>query len=324
MTPSLTKPPRVDWGVLAGAASPSAVEVSGSGLPVPGQCSRGPVSRVVVHAVHGVTWSHTPWTLQMCVRGTSGRPLQRLSDWGADARVRGAAGRAAPRPPVGVSGRPKASRPLFSRGLLLRPGTGQFRVGLPARRPDPDSVKAVMPALTGETRVPGAQAGGGCVQPHPADGSVWGGWMRDEEDSAWNESRPPGSLGELSPEPPSPRLVALHARASGLPRGAQVPMGPHSHGSRLSPAPRLPTGLPVGPTGRPGPGDSCGDRFSLGICRCLGGVRAEPAEAEDAGPPQGAEATDTRDLRAHHGRPRPWRLQKTSQPEPSLARGARS
>lgn len=103
-----------------------------------------------------------------------------------------------------------------------------------------------------------------------------------------------GSVGELSPEPPSPCLVALHSCASGLPRGAQVPMGPHSHGSGLSPAPRLPTGLPVGPTGRPGPGGNCGDRFSLGICQCtvlsfpcLGGGRAEPADAEDAGPPQG-------------------------------------
>lgn len=54
----------------------------------------------------------------------------------------------------------KASRPLFSRALLLRPGTGWFRVGLPTRRPDPDGVKAATPALTEETRVPVVQAGG--------------------------------------------------------------------------------------------------------------------------------------------------------------------
>lgn len=68
--------------------------------------------------------------------------------------------RGSPRQPVGVGRWREASRPLFSRALLLRPGTGWFRVGLPTRRPDPDGVKAATPALTEETRVPVVQAGG--------------------------------------------------------------------------------------------------------------------------------------------------------------------
>lgn len=75
-------------------------------------------------------------------------------------------------------------------------------------------------------------------------------------------------------------------------------MGAHFCGSGLSPAPRLPTGLLMGPTGRPGPGGSCGDRSSLGIGQCAavgvsrpGGDRAEPADAEDAGPPPSSRAS---------------------------------
>lgn len=68
--------------------------------------------------------------------------------------------RGSPRQPVGVGRWREASRPLFSDALLLRPGTGWFRVGLPTRRPDPDGVKAAMPALTEETRVSVVQAGG--------------------------------------------------------------------------------------------------------------------------------------------------------------------
>lgn len=158
-----------------------------------------------------------------------------------------------------------------------------------------------------------------------------GGWMRDEEDSAWSKSSPWGVSGSSARSRRHHvwwHFTPAHLACLGEPR---FPWDPTPTGQDCLRLPAFPQACRWVPRDGQGLGVTAGTASPWGFVSAL--CSASPAwEGAGQSPqmpktpvhPKGAEAANTSGPRAHRDRPGLWSLQKTSQPEPGFARGARS
>lgn len=155
--------------------------------------------------------------------------------------------------------------------------------------------------------------------------------MRDEEDSAWSKSSPWGVSGSSAWSCRHRvwwHFTPAHLACPGEPR---FPWDPTPTGQDCLQLPAFPQACRWVPRDGWGLGVTVGAASPWGFVSAL--CSASPAwEGAGQSPqmpktpvhPKGAEAANTSGPRAHRDRPGLWSLQKTSQPEPGFARGARS